>query len=89
MRYRLDPDKVVWREVDREIVTVDLTSAEYLAANSTAGTLWPLLDRGATVDEMVDAIMAEYDAPDDVIRRDVTEFVDGLRARNLVVVDEG
>jgi hypothetical protein len=84
MRYQLDPERVVWREVDNEIVAVDLVNATYLSANPAAGVLWPLLAAGATPDEMVATILAEFDANEAQVRQDVMAFLQALVGDRLV-----
>ena len=40
--------------------------------------LWNMLEQGATADEMVNAMLSEYDAEETVVRRDVKAFTDSV-----------
>ena len=84
---RLDPDAVVWQEIDGEIVAIDLSTSEYLSLNAAAVVAWPLLARGTTLDDLVEAVQANFAIPEDRAREDMTEFVTSLRRRRLVTED--
>ena len=60
---------VAWTDVDGEIVALDETSAEYLAANEAGGLLWRALAEGATRDELVAKLAAEMRAHQCINRR--------------------
>ena len=81
---RLDPEAVVWQDIDGELVAIDLSTSEYLALNAAAAVAWPLLVRGATIDQLVDELCGRYDVNEDRARADMTEFVTTLRQRRLV-----
>lgn len=82
-------DAIVAREIEGEIVIVPLTAGvgdledELYALNDTGRDVWRLLD-GRTLDQVVDAMLAEYDAPRDEIDRDVRGLVDELLRRGIV-----
>lgn len=82
-------DAVVAREIEGEIVIVPLTAGvgdledELYSLNETGKDVWRLLD-GRTVDEVVDALLAEYDAPREEIDRDVRGLLEELLSRGIV-----
>jgi hypothetical protein len=41
-----------WREIDGEVIVLDLKSANYLRLNSTGAKLWTRLETGATVGQL-------------------------------------
>ena len=47
--------------------------------NESGAFIWKILEKGATVDEVVSAILNEYDAPEDVVRADVLNVVKTLK----------
>lgn len=46
--------------------------------NETGAFLWEFYTQDHTVDEGVAALLAEYDADEEIIRRDVETFVDKI-----------
>lgn len=84
--FRIDPTAVTWRWVAGEVVALDLKADEYLALDGTGAVLWKHLEDGATVDALVSALEAAFDATGDrsIVERDVVEFLDQLRGRALL-----
>jgi Coenzyme PQQ synthesis protein D (PqqD) len=81
---RLRPGSVEWREVDGEVVAVDLWTSEYLAINRTGAVVWRALDGGATREQLVERLVEGFDVKPGAARRDVDEFVAVLAARGLL-----
>ncbi len=58
--------------------------------NEVGSHLWDLLLRGpARIDDLVRAVVAEFDVATDVAAADVTAFLDDLASRRLVRAVEG
>jgi hypothetical protein len=81
---RLNPEAVVWQEIDGELVAIDLGTSEYLTVNGAAAVAWPLLVEGATLDQLVEALCSRYTIEEAQARADMLEFVTTLRQRRLV-----
>ncbi len=80
---RLRPE-VEWREVDGEVVALDLTTAAYLSVNDTGSLLWPLVALGATEAQLVEELTSHYPLDPERVRADVGAFVTQLRSLALV-----
>ena len=52
--------------------------------NSTGAFLWQLLADEQTAETLLAALLAEYDVPEDIAKRDITAFVEKLRAGGLI-----
>ena len=84
-------EAVVAREIEGEIVIVPLTAGigdledELYTLNETGRDVWRLLD-GRRLDEVVDALLAEYDAPREAVDRDVRGLLEELLSRKIVRV---
>ena len=82
-------EAVVAREIEGEIVIVPLTAGvgdledELYSLNETGKDVWRLLD-GRTLDQVVDALLAEYGAPREEIDRDVRGLLEELLSRGIV-----
>lgn len=81
---RLKRDPLEWREVDGEVVALDVEAAEYLAANPPGALLWRLLAEGASREELVEALVSRFDVDEATAARDADSFVATLRERDLI-----
>ena len=52
--------------------------------NESGAFLWKTLEGGATEAELVSALLAEYDAPEDIARADVAAFIKKMKEANLI-----
>lgn len=87
-RFSPAPD-VVSRVLDGEAVLLDLASGKYLGLNAVATRAWELIGAGKTLAEMRSALLDEFDVARDVLDRDLTELLQAMQARGLIVPREG
>ncbi len=64
--FRLRDGELEWREVEGEIVALDLRASTYLSVNRTGTALWPHLTAGASRDELVAALTSRFDVDAEV-----------------------
>lgn len=81
---RLRPGALDWREVDGEIVALDLQALTYVAVNATGATMWPALVEGVTRDALVGQLRGRFDIDQTRAEADVDAFVETLRERDLL-----
>jgi hypothetical protein len=81
---RLRSDDVAWREFDGEGIVLDLRESTYLAANPVATLLWQHLERGTTEEELVRAVVADFDVDEARAAEDVRAFLADCRERKLL-----
>jgi len=81
---RLRPDGVHFREVEGEIVAVDVDGGEYVAVNRSGSVLWASLVEGADFDQLAGRLDDEFGIGGDRARADVAAFVETLDARRLL-----
>jgi len=77
------PDVVLQRLGDAMVV-VQLQTDAILELNETAARLVEILTDGKTVDEAIDVLTHEYDAPIDDVRRDVHQTLASLVAERVL-----
>lgn len=75
---------MTWRLLDGEVVLLDVGGARYHSLNRTASVMWPKLEAGATTDELVEAVVDEFDAEHEVVRRDVEAFLERCRQQKWI-----
>lgn len=81
---RLRDGAIEWREVEGEIVALDLDRSEYIAVNRAGTAIWALLAEGAQRGELAAQLVAEYGIDEASAGRDVDAFVDSLSERGLL-----
>lgn len=78
-------ERVVAQHAQGEQVLLALDSGQYYTLNDVGSTVWSLCDGSATLASVVDAVCAEFDAPPEVVERDVAELVADLVDEGLLV----
>jgi hypothetical protein len=81
---RLRVDDITWREIDGDLVILDLRSSTYLTANASASVLMRQLTEDQTLPELVKALVDEFEIPEQRARQDAQAFVDELSERGLL-----
>jgi hypothetical protein len=72
-------------EVSGEVVILHLDDGVYYSLNPVGARVWSLLQEPRTTDQLVSAVVKEFDVGADRCRADLVELLDALRARALVV----
>jgi hypothetical protein len=80
----LKKDRVTWREVDGEVIVLDLVSATYFAVDPSAARLWLALSRGATRAALIDELVMTYEHDEPRAAEDVDTFISSCRANDLL-----
>lgn len=81
---RLRPDAVSWREVDGEVIALDLRAGDYLAVNATGATLWRALEHGIRPADLVELLVERCNVTRDRSTEDVVAFTGQLDDRGLL-----
>lgn len=81
LRLRRD---AIWREADGEVLALDGDSANYVSANAAGLVLWKTLVDGASRDELVGRLVAEFGIDANRAEQDVDTFVAELAANGFL-----
>ena len=81
---RLRQQGLEWRQVDDEVVALDLDTARYLATNRTGALLWDQLAAGATREALIARLMESWDLDEARAAADVDAFLAMLSDRGLL-----
>jgi hypothetical protein len=73
-----------WREIDGEVVVLDVERSHYLNLNATGCVLWLMLAEGATEPQLVDKLRQEFDVDEPTARHDVDAFIASCRENDLL-----
>lgn len=75
---------VSWREVNGEVIALDLESSSYFTTNRTGSLMWTTLVHGATRGELIELLRSTYGVSPEVAQSDVDDFLDVLDAHRLL-----
>ncbi len=78
-------DHAMARELDGEIIILDVPSGRYFGINDVGALVWGLLDGTRDRDAIVDAVTAEFDVDRDTAAADLDALLDQLVDAGLVV----
>jgi hypothetical protein len=75
---------VLAQQAEDELVLLAVEEGSYFALNEVGARVWELCDGTRDVDQIQGIIGAEFDAPLDVIERDVRGLLEDLAEDHLV-----
>ena len=77
-------DDLSWREIDDEVILLDLRSAEYLRLNESGAMLWTLLQPGKTASQLAGSLAERFSLSAEQAARDVSGFLESCEAKGLL-----
>lgn len=84
MAYRISGE-FVCRRAGRESVLLNTRTGDYYGLNEVGVDCLELMDGVRGLDEVVQEIIKTYDAPREVIERDIDELVRSLLAHGILI----
>ena len=81
---KLRSNELTWREVDGEIIALDLTSSLYFTTNRTGTLLWLRLVEGANIGELAALLTEQFELAETDARGNVTGFIALLDSHSLL-----
>lgn len=78
------PDNVLFQEVDGEAVLLSLDQGCYYGLDELGTRIWKLIQQDLDGDQVVAAIVEEYDVEPDQARRDLDAFLNDLEQSGLI-----
>ena len=85
---RLRHEGLNWREIDGEVVVLDMERSHYLNLNATGCVLWLLLAEGANRRQLVEKLIEEFDVTEPTAQADVEAFIISCRDSGLLADSE-
>ena len=81
---KLRPGAVEWREVDGEVLALDVGAAEYLSVNQTGAAIWKALAAGSDREELEKVLVGTFQVDEEVAVDHLDRFIATLRDRDLL-----
>jgi hypothetical protein len=75
------------RSVDGEFLVVDRDGRQVHYLNATAGYVWSLLEKGASVEDVVARVVEHFEVERSTATREVESLIERLETLNLVTAD--
>ena len=82
---RIRDEGVVWRQLDGEIIVLEMNSGSYLNLNGPGKVLWLALAEQQPVEALPGLLVSTYGITEDRARNDSSAFVADLLQRSLLV----
>jgi hypothetical protein len=82
------PEEVLFRDLAGEAVLLELDSGRYYGLNETGTRMWSLLVEHGRVEDALQDLLQEYDAPPERLRNELFLFIETLAARKLLNLHE-
>lgn len=83
--FRLRDTELSWKEVEGELIALDLVRSRYFAVNRTGRILWETLQQGATHAELVEKLIQACGVGRERATADVDGFLAELESNGLIV----
>ena len=84
MNYRIDSNKVVWRNINGEAVIFHLDTGHYYGLNKVGTMVWAAFLQGESQAEIIDKIIEKYKISKDQALQDVVALVALLQKEGLI-----
>jgi hypothetical protein len=83
-RFEVRFDGFVWREVDDEIILLEMETGSYLNLNGSARVLWNALAESASEEELSAALVEAFGVDHDQATSDARAFLAELSRRSMI-----
>ena len=79
------PDNYSWRDVNNELVVLNLQSGEYFTFNNVGRLIWLSVNDGKTVNEITRSVVEQYATTEEEAVADVKAFISNLLSEGLLI----
>lgn len=71
-------DNIAWREVNQEIIILNMKSGEYFTLNDVGQKVWLFIINGSCVADIKKNLISEFDVSEEHAESDIESFIQGL-----------
>jgi hypothetical protein len=82
--YSFDPSKIVWKELDQEVVLLDVSSGECFTLGKVGSALWKLIVEQKNDGEMIEFITSKFKVEAEQAKSDFQEFIESLLKEGIL-----
>ena len=77
-------EMITWRDVDDELIVLELESGNYFSMNDVGRFIWLKVIEEKDFGTIVDLITSEYDTIEDQAIHDASHFIKGLIEKKII-----
>jgi len=77
---------ITCREVDGEMVLLDMDTENFFGLDAIASDIWKLLQQGKTLQETYEVLLQDYDVEPERLKNDLETFVRNLIEHKLATL---
>lgn len=81
-------DTVFAQEVDDEMVILDMESENYFGLDEVGTSIWQAMQENEILQEVFNTLLEQYEVEPEVLKKDLSDFVEKLLESGLVEVKE-
>jgi hypothetical protein len=74
--------------IDDEVVIINMQSGSYYSLTDTGAVIWEMLEQSCGRSDMLNRLVAQYDADTDTIAQSLEQLLEQLQNENLILVTE-
>ena len=86
--FRVNSPNVIHETIDGEVVLINLETGSYYSIDHVGAVVWDYLERGLNNNQIVEAIMTQYDGEQADIAAGIQRLFDSLQTEHLIVPGE-
>ena len=83
------PEGVFYREIEGEAVLLEIETGKYFGLDEVGTRMWTLLESHGTLRAAYEALLEEFEVPEERLRQDLLALVDRLVANKLLDRHDG
>ncbi len=78
-------EQVIAQKASGDLLLFNMLDGNYYSLDEVGCRVWELCDGSHTVDQIIDTLAAEYEAPKETLHEDAVELLEQLRKGKLIV----
>ena len=78
-------EQVIAQKTSSDFLLFDINDGNYYSLNEVGCRIWELSDGNHSIAQLIETLVAEYDAPAETLAKDVLELLEKLRNGKLIV----
>lgn len=78
-------EQIIAQKASKDFLLFNMADGNYYSLNEVGCRIWQLCDGTRSVADLIQTLSTEYEAPTDVLARDVIEILEEFRTGKLIV----
>lgn len=88
-RLKINTSRVSYETIDGEVLIINFETGNYYSLRGTAAEIWAVVEDGAAVGDVVDAVHRRYKGDRAWVKAAIDQFIGELRNEALIVHEDG